>query len=363
MTTLTQAHHQWATRPDDERFTSLDEMLTHLRRQRVISEMGRTFNRQLEARPIEDDPNGIAVMGDDVGVTAPSHWAFGQLCQLIGAPASYLRTLPSPLAADCINQSMLDRRVDQVGFMLRNDGVMPTLAAVTGPTYGRIWNEQIVEALVRRFGSGPDAEFTVPGEFGQQVEITKKNTTLFAGDQDMFLFLADERNKIEVPGRRNGETGLLSRGIFIQNSEVGASSLRIGTFLYDYVCSNRMVWGAEGFQEVAIRHSSKAPMRWLDEVAPAIRQLTTAPSYSIVNALQAARSQRLDDDQVDKVLAKRFTTNQAKAIKLAHMSDEGRPIGSVWDIVTGATAYARGIGHQDKRVAVERIAGQILADA
>jgi hypothetical protein len=29
---------------------------------------------------------------------APTHWAFGQLASIVGAPASYLRQLPAPLA-------------------------------------------------------------------------------------------------------------------------------------------------------------------------------------------------------------------------------------------------------------------------
>jgi hypothetical protein len=169
MTTLTQAHQQWARRPSDERFVSLDEMAAFTRRQRTISQMGTIANRNLSVAPVEDDPRSIAIMMDDDRVTAPSHWAFGQLCQLVGAPASYMRTLPSDLVSDCLNQSMAQRKVEQVGWLSRED----QLSAVTGPTYGRIWNADVVDALVRNFGSGPDAQFTVPGEFGQQVTITK----------------------------------------------------------------------------------------------------------------------------------------------------------------------------------------------
>lgn len=33
---------------------------------------------------------------------------------------------------------------------------------------------------------------------------------------------------------------------------------------------------------------------------------------------------------------------------------------TLWDIATGVTAYARGIGFQDERIVLERKAGQIL---
>jgi len=92
-------------------------------------------------------------------------------------------------------------------------------------------------------------------------------------------------------------------------------------------------------------------------------QLAQQDTFAIEDAVRTARARRLDDDDIDKVLAKRFTTNQAKGIKLAHLADEGRPMETVWDMVTGATAYARGIKHQDARVDVERIAGALLAEA
>ncbi len=37
--------------------------------------------------------------------------------------------------------------------------------------------------------------------------VTKENTTLYASDRDFFVFLANEKNKIEVPNRRNGRAG------------------------------------------------------------------------------------------------------------------------------------------------------------
>src|SRR5436309_2315096 len=92
------------------------------------------------------------------------------------------------------------------------------MRAVTGPRYGRIWNENVVEAMATRFGDGVTGDWRVPGEFGKRVEVTKDNTTLFAGDRDMFVFLADEDHRIEIPNRRNGQPGSLARGFFCWNS-------------------------------------------------------------------------------------------------------------------------------------------------
>jgi hypothetical protein len=69
--------------------------------------------------------------------------AFGQLATLAGAPAGYLRTLPTPLAADALNYGLqYNRDVEDVGLLL-TAGDSKTLRAATGPRYGRIWNDEV----------------------------------------------------------------------------------------------------------------------------------------------------------------------------------------------------------------------------
>lgn len=368
MTTLMQASRQWSTRPADQRFTSLIELADHTRHQRQISRGTALASRALEARPMaeEDDPHrkSLIVMGPGDAPTVPTHWAFGQLAARVQAPAGYLRSLPADIAADAINWGLARRDVEDIGALLRKDGdVVPELAAVTGPNYGRVWNSQIADALVERFGDGVTGDFTVPGEFGVGLDrVTKDNTTLYASDRDMFVFLADEKHRIDVPNRRPGETGSMARGFFVWNSEVGSTTFGIATFLFDYVCQNRIVWGAEGYEEITIRHTKSAPHRWIEDVTPAIQAYANKSTASITRAIEDARAKRLGDpDQVTEFLAKRFTRSQAKAISAAHMAEENRPIETLWDATVGATAYAKGVKYQDERVELERKAGKIMA--
>jgi hypothetical protein len=359
---LMQASHQWATRPADERFTSLTDLLAHVKHQREQSVQRVMPNRQLLASPIEGDRQGLALINrrDDTPAL-PSNWAFSQLCSVVGAPSKYLRTLPPELAADCLNLGLQTRDVEELGVMVRQNGGPAEVRAVTGPNYGRIWNAEIVTSLVRRFGDGVTGAFKVPGEFGRAVEITKDNTTLYAGDRDMFVFLADEVNRIEIPNRRNGQSGSLARGFFVWNSEVGAATLGIASFLFDYACSNRIVWGAEGFKEIRIRHTSGAPHRWLENVMPALKRYAESSSEAVVSTIVDAQAKKIGDaEKVDAFLAQRFTRPQVKAIKLAHEAEEQRPIETLWDVATGATAYARSIEYQDDRVDIERKAGAVL---
>lgn len=358
--TLHQASHQWATRPDDQRFASLTDLNAFCENDRARS-IGRVVStRTLEARPVEGDTKSLVIFNrESERIATPTHWAFGQLATRAGAPASYLRELPSPIAADCINYGLrFSRDIEDIGTLTYKNGGPAELRAVTGPNYGRVWNAQITRALVDRFGDGISGDFRVPGEFGKAVEVTKKNTTLFASDRDMFVFLADEKNRIKVPNRRDGKSGELARGFFAWNSQVGRTTFGLGLFLFDFACSNRMVWGAEGYTEIKLRHTASAPDRWLEEVYPAITAYANASEQPIVRAIEAAQTKKLAD--VDDFLRSRFSGNMSNAIKAQHMAEEGRPVETLWDAATAITAYARELPHQDVRVEMEREAGRVM---
>lgn len=359
---LTQASTQWASRPADERFTSLLDLQAFKHRVRSNSRAIGASTRQIEAVPVAGDNKSLQLVGPAGAPVDVSHWAFGQLAQRAGAPAGYLRNLPAPLAADNLNYGLkFNRTVEDLGLLLsRTDSGNVELRAATGPQYGRIWDADIIDALVSRFGDGVTGNFRVPGIFGKTLaEVTKENTTLYASDRDCFVFLADEANRIEVPNRRDGKEGLLARGFFVWNSEVGASTFGVSTFLFDYVCQNRIVWGASEVKEIKIRHTSGAPDRFVEEIAPALQAYANSSTASIDKALEQARKSKIEED-VDAFLARRFTRGQVVGIQAAHVADEGRPIETIWDAVTGVTAYAREIPNTSDRIQLERAGGALL---
>jgi len=357
--TLTKASTQWASRPMDERFTSLIDLNDHCKELHHNSRSAVVSTRDIEAIP--DGRDGLKIMGSKGNTVDVSHWAFGQICQRAKAPASYLRSLPAPMAADCLNYGLRfgDEAQDIQLLLTRRKDLGIDLRAATSDKYGRIYNSTISQALVDRFGDGVNGQFTVPKVFGKREPITKQNTTLYAGDRDMFVFLADEDRRIPVYNRRNGEQGSLARGFFVWNSEVGSATFGIGMFLFDYVCQNRIVWGAQGYQEIKIRHTKSAPHRWIEEIAPAIISYSESSMTGTQALIAAAQAKRIDD--LDAFLAaRRFTASQISGIRAAHAADEGRPIETLWDLTTGMTAYARDIPHQADRVDLERAAGKVL---
>lgn len=360
MTTLLDCNRQWASRPAEERFTSLPAMLGTMQALRDNSRAGVVPSRRLEVVPAADN-RGLVVTGPNGHAYAPSHHAFGQLASLVGAPAGYLRDLPAPMAADCLNFGLqYARDVEDVGVLITREPGTPEglLRAATGPRYGRVWNADVIRALIDRFGDGVTGDFRVPGEFGREVQVTKQNTTLYASDRDCFVFLADEVNRIELPNRRNGQPGTLARGFFVANSEVGAGALKVRTFLFDFACSNRIVWGAEQVQDISIRHTASAPDRFLEQVQPALLSYANASAVGIEQALRDAQKARLDN--VADFLSKRYGPRRAAVLQSTHLLEEGRPIETVWDVVTAATAHARSIAYTADRVDAEAEAGQLL---
>lgn len=357
---LMQASNQWASRPDDERFTSLHDLHAHTTDQRNRSRGKSVPAKTLHFAPAKDNElKGLTVSGQAGVPFYPTHWAFDQLAVLAKAPAGYIRSLPAPLASDNLNYGMqFSREVDDVGLLLEQNG-HNILRAATGPNYGRVWNSDITHELTERFGDGVSGDWKVPGEFGKAVEVTKANTTLYASDRDMFVFLADEKNRIEIPNRRNGKAGGLARGFFMWNSEVGSKKCGIGMFLFDYACCNRIVWGAEGYQEVSIRHTSSAPDRWFNELTPMLRAYASASEEPIKAAMEAAQAKKVENLEVF-LKNRRYAGNFANKLQSIHKAEEGRPVETIFDVVTAMTAYARGVEYQDERVALERDAGRIL---
>ena len=362
MTTLMQASRQWATRPMDERFVNLFELAAKTAHIHTRSRAPVVASRDITVRPDpQDNLKGIQIVGRANVPYTPTNWSFGQLASLAGAPAGYLRKLPAPLVADNMNYGLkIAREVEDVGLLITQENDQTgTLRAATGPKYGRIWNRDIVEALIEQYGDGLTGKFRVPGEFGKAVPVTKANTTLYAGDRNMFVFLADEENRVEIPNRRNGQSGSLARGFFIWNSEVGSDTCGAALFLFDYVCCNRIVWGAQDVVEMKIRHTASAPHRWIEEIQPALREYADSTTGSVVETVKEAQRKRVDDD-LEKFLAKRFGARMVESIKAIHQVEEERPIETLWDVTVAATAHARSIPNNDKRLEIERAAGELL---
>ena len=364
---LMQAHHQWMHRPNDERFLNLDVMFNEANVQMNHSASKTVSSRALSFRPSETakDKQGLYVVGPSGNEYSLTHHSFNQACQRVNAPPDFLRDHPAAMTADILNfRYTFKREIEDVGILLHKNGVAQ-IRAITGPNYGRIFDAPVIDRVRKLFGNGEHgngSRWHVPGEFNVQAPITKENTTLYRGDRDMWVFLADGKNSIEIPNRRFGESGMLQRGFFCWNSEVGQRSFGVATFLYDFMCANHIIWSAAEFTEKRLRHTASAPDRWLEEIMPALEVYANGSSKGITDAITLARSRKLEE-KLDEFLANRFSKGMVGPIKSVHQLEEGRPIETIWDVVTAATAYARNIPNIGDRVEVERTAGALLVAA
>lgn len=359
---LSQASYEWMSRPADERFVGFDPMIEKAQAYWDNATRKVVSTRAFEVQPVGTDHQGLAIVGKANVPYLPTNWAFNQICQRAGAPSSYFRdsALPTEIVADCLNWGLRNRQIEEVGLTLYQNG-SNRLAAMTGPNYGLITNLSILKTLRKIFGDGLTGHWRIPGEFGKAITYTTENTTMFMSDRDMFIFLADEDRRIEIPGRRAGLMGTFARGWFLKNSEVGSTTLDLTGFFYDYTCCNRNVWGVEGVKKISLRHTSGAPDRWLYESLPALKSYSESSTKGLEQAIKERMSHKLGGkEEVEAFLAKRFTKSQASAIITVHEQEEGRPIETLWDAGVGATAYARQIPYQNERVKVEVEAGKMM---
>ena len=89
--------------------------------------------------------------------------------------------------------------------------------------------------------------------------------------------------------------------------------------------------------------------------------MSQASTAGYTRILTDAQAHKLgEQDKVRAFLQQRFSKSEASSIMSAHMNEEQRPIETLWDAVTGITAYAKSIDFQDRRVDIEREAGKVL---
>lgn len=365
---------EWFFRPDDERYLSLSELYAAVR-----SRAGRATARTVESQAVSVEASrdnaerlALIVPGRETPL-APTHWSFGQLCGLVGAPSTYLRDLPAPLAAINLQHGLLTHRAELVKTLEADDGRVE-LRAVTGPDYGRIWDHELVGAVMKIAGDGTgDTRWKVPGVLDWTtmthnpfVDVTKETTTLYASDRDVFLFLVDDTHPIEAGRLPNGDPDLYFRGFYCWNSEVGSKTLGIASFYLRAVCMNRNLWGVEDFQEISIRHSKFAAQRFAHEAAPALANFARSSPAPFIAGIRAAREQivaRKDEDRESFLRKRGFSKGETAKVIAAVLNEEGHPPTSVFDFVQGITALARSKPHQDARLELEGKAKMLLERA
>jgi len=360
------ASRQWASRPDDERFLTLESLRSAVQERTDRSQSFVTETAHLKMGHTADNDLFLETVEGPMGLT---NWSFNQICRKASAPGRYLQTLPAEFAVQNL-QWGLDHCESQDGMVLFDKGIMPTqdphlvdpptkvepprLRAFTGASYGRIWDLDVVNAVM---DLNVEGRWRVPGHVHN--EPSKRSTTLYASDRDCFMFLVDEQNPIEV----NGD--LMYRGFYTWNSEVGSATFGLAMFLYRYVCANRIIWGQQEYRELKIVHRANGPDQFRREGAKVLKEYANSSPREVEATIRRAKELEVgrDEEEVGEWLMKRgYKKREAEGIIKSAKAEEGQAR-TLMDVVNGASALARSITHTDTRVKAERMAGKLMKTA
>lgn len=349
---LFQASNQWATRPADERFPTVEAAYEATISYYRTAQTARVLHSDLR---VEANRTDLRLVSQKTGVYADlSNWAFSQLVQTIPkARSEYLRTLPPTLAAQNLNYGLKTGTWEESRMLMHSrNGQGMLVRAFNGLGYTRFWNYEVFERL-----GDLAACWKVPPAMGD------KPSGIYASDRDMFCFMVDEENRID-----DGTDGGLGRGFFLWNSEVGDKSLGGMTFLFRYICGNHIVWGAESVLEWAMRHTKTVRERANVAFGTLNSRLTEVRNESptrIEDRIRDAKAIEIGPDKVSvidalfsKGIASKNNADNAYATVESHPED-GSPR-SPWGIMQGLTRLSRDQAYAGSRVELDKSAAAVM---
>jgi hypothetical protein len=391
---LFKANTQWMTRPDDERFWTLDEMYKAVDGYRQSAREGTA--KQGDLKFIATDKGAVALKGKTGEPAMLTHWAFEQVCDRLTYPAWGLRTLSPQLAADVLNYCVKDDGNDdaEVRVLLHGAKGDSVVRAFTSDQYTRIWNADIVKRCldlpkgwrvpparpVRTGQAGTrkatKADVVLAGKSGLTVKVGDDIAPagLYASDHDCFIFMVNEENRIKDGSKGPG----LARGFFAWNSEVGAGAFYLMSFLYAVVCGNHIVWDASNITKIRVVHrGDKAGDKAFAGLEAQVERYAEASAAEDEKRIREARRFKLGDGKDDVLDAifklgiaglSKTTIGAAYDVAELHGPDLGYGApNTVWGMVNGITHYSQQLEEgggptkfAEDRAVLDRAAGKLL---
>lgn len=375
---------QWASRPADERFGSLESARLRAKDDFAIS-------REVPGVRVGDiravaEGNELYLNGKREKARI-SYGAMRNLCQQVGAPHSFLATLPATLTAQNLNYKLSEKDPNEnvkLYVMSRPDGLF--LRDITSMKYKRIYHHENLDRLINlknQFGlKVPPARPAVPGqqvrkatqddviannEVGCYIQvgddIADAGIYLGQGDPELYVVMMSDRQIND--GTEKG----LFRGIILQASETRGTSQEAETFLLRGICGNHIRWGVKNKTRYNTRHIGRARQRAADILTFNIKNFLDASASEEEAKINLAKAKKLGNtqDEVVEYLYVRDVASQ-KYLKAAYELAEANDADycdprSVWGMAQGLTRVAQFEKYADARVAVDKAAGKVLAMA
>jgi hypothetical protein len=99
-------------------------------------------SRPATSRTEADDTDDLVIRETSGRTANVTHWSFGQLATIAGAPPSYLRTLPASIASDAINYGLQRHGREEHQLFVERDAPW-TVHAITSPCYARVHHHEL----------------------------------------------------------------------------------------------------------------------------------------------------------------------------------------------------------------------------
>lgn len=366
------AQAQYYSRPEDECYETLAELqqavtARHYGSRETVTDAG-------SLRVVATGEHALTVEHEEIGLaTTPTHWAFGQVATLAKAPADFIRQLPAPMAANVLNHQLHKRDETQgassIKLLTREQAgnvdwdAAPTLdlAAVTSDTYGRIWDDQVVN-LAQELVEHSGGALYNPPTWKRRADGSRKPGGLYASDRDVFMFLIDGGSIVDAGNGPEGVPDQLHRGVYLWNSETGSKTFGLDLFMFRAVCGNFGLWGIEHKASIRIRHNGRAPEHFERSRYNAIRHALDAPVAQIEHKIRLARELMLPTDAAElweAVAPAKITRAELAAARHLAKHEEG-DCRTAWQLYQGLTRYARDMAHTDSRIDLERRASKLM---
>lgn len=392
------ASREWANRPPEQRFSSLEEVKPMLDRRRAESKEKRTEPAKLVCSAT---PGGLTLYNPE-RLSRPeyaptlNHYSFGQLCALTDAPADYLRKLPAATVAGLVNHGLSKREhKGDLNIFVSENGTLK-IRAITSQRYARLYDNDIVDRLIPLEKSGwrvPPARPVTLDEKNQMYDTRTRPATekdclknrmpglginpgdmiapagVYMSDRDFFALMVDD-SRDPVSG--------LQRGFIIRNSEVGCARFSLSMFLLNEVCGNHILWGVKEVQEVSYVHKGDArelTRKSFEAMSEQVTRFERLPDGSIMERIQTAKRCELGTDlesvlntlhsmKIMKVLSEKQVEAGLVTFR-EHPEDSGKRLlkeasVSAWDLAQGLTRNAQSPAYASERIELEEKAGKLL---
>jgi len=378
------ASHQWASRPDDERYEDLETMEVAGKAFREMSRIrgGYMSDIRVEAK----DGDVVMAARENLPQSTLTNYAFKHLCGLISAPSGYLQDIPAELAVQNLNYgfgrvgSAIQNR--KLSFFLHEEEEQFTLKGTNAPKFSRIWNDAVISNLIKMRDQGwripparpspksvkgirvaTEADVLDNRNFGLSVNVGDMIAPagLYLSGHDMFAFMINEQNPLD-----EGNGIMLSRGMMVHNSDVN-SKLLVTLFLCRHVCGNHIVWDASQVNEIKIPHLGLADETYYSELLTALETFNNIAASEFQTRITKAKVVEIgkNKDEVLQTLANKNILGVRRAARAYDLTEEHPEDGSprsVWGMAQGITRLSQELTtFTDERTILDSAAGKVLA--